>query len=186
VLAAVAGVWLSAAMVSPALAQGRGGGPPPGGPPPGGGGGGQIGGPPFGGSSPGAGQPPSPGPGSRTGQTAESPVRADLQLGPPGRWWDDKSFVKSLKLRPDQQTRMDAIFEQNRNALLSRHESLLQAESQMEEVSKAPAPDEDALFTQIDRVARARAELEKAYTHMLLQIRKEMDADQISRLEKHR
>ena len=113
-------------------------------------------------------------------------MRAGLQLGPAGRWWDDKSFVKSLKLRPEQQTRMDAIFEQNRNALLSRHQSLQQAESQMEEISKAPAPDEDALFTQIDRVAKARAELEKAYTHMLLQIRKEMDSDQILRLEKHR
>jgi Spy/CpxP family protein refolding chaperone len=113
-------------------------------------------------------------------------VRADLQLGPPGRWWDDKSFVKSLKLRPDQQTRMDAIFEQNKNALLSRLQGLRQAESQMEEVARSPAPDEDALFTQIDRVSQARAELEKANTHMLLQIRKEMDAEQIARLEKHR
>jgi hypothetical protein len=54
----------------------------------------------------------------------------------------------------------------------------------MQELSRSPNPDEAALFTQIDRVAQARAELEKAKTHMLLQIRKEMDADQISRLEK--
>ena len=39
---------------------------------------------------------------------------------------------------------------------------------------------------QIDRVAQAHAELEKATTHMLLQIRGEMDPEQIKRLEKLR
>jgi Spy/CpxP family protein refolding chaperone len=117
----------------------------------------------------------------------EGPPRSGLQLGPPGqRWWDDKSYVKSLKLRPEQQTRMDAIFEQNRAALLSRFEGVQQAEAQMEQLSNSPAPDEAALFAQIDRVAQTRAELEKANTHMLLQLRKEMDADQIKRLEKYR
>lgn len=113
-------------------------------------------------------------------------MRAGLQLGPPGRWWDDKSFAKSLKLRPDQQAKMDAIFEQNRGALLARYQGLQQAESQMEEVSKVPNPDEGTLFAGIDRVAQARAELDKVTTHYLLQIRKEMDPDQIQRLEKHR
>lgn len=148
--------------------------------------------PPFGGQGPGgvnpngrdpnAGQPPYGGQGS---QSNESSVRAGLQLGPPGqKWWDDKSFAKNLKLRPEQQTHMDAIFEQNKNTLVSRLEGLRHAESQMEEVAKSPNPDETAIFAQIDRVAQARAELEKANTHMLLQIRKEMDADQITRLEK--
>ena len=114
-------------------------------------------------------------------------LRAGLQLGPPGqRWWDDKAYVKSLKLRPEQQSRMDAIFEQNRAALLSRFEGVQQAEGQMEQLSSSPAPDEAALFAQIDRVAQTRSELEKANTHMLLQLRKEMDADQIKRLEKYR
>src|SRR6202035_1681745 len=53
------------------------------------------------------------------------------------------------------------------------------AETQLEELSRSGSPDESALFAQIDRVAQARAELEKANTHLLLQLRKEMDADQI-------
>ena len=114
-------------------------------------------------------------------------MRAGLQFGPPGqKWWDDKSFAKNLKLRPEQQTLMDAIFEENKTALVSRLDNLEKAESQMAEVAKSPIPDEAALFTQIDRVAQARADLEKANTHMLLQIRKEMDSDQIARLEKRR
>jgi hypothetical protein len=47
-----------------------------------------------------------------------------LQVGPPGRWWDDKHFARDLKLRPEQQQRMDEIFEQNRGPLLKSYESL--------------------------------------------------------------
>ena len=65
-------------------------------------------------------------------------------------------------------------------------EAVQQAEAQMEELSRSPVPDEAALFTQIDRVAQARAELEKANTHLLLQLRGEMDAEQIKKLEKSR
>jgi Spy/CpxP family protein refolding chaperone len=107
-----------------------------------------------------------------------------MQFGPPGRWWDDRATAKSLRLTPEQQTRMDAIFEQNRGALQARYDGLQQAELQLDELSKSPAPDEAALDAQIDRVAHARAELEKANTHLLLQIRREMDAEQIKRLEK--
>jgi Spy/CpxP family protein refolding chaperone len=125
--------------------------------------------------------------GGQENRNAESPARNGLQLGPPGqRWWDDKSFAKTLKLRPEQQSRMDAIFDQNKGTLLTRLQNLKLVESQMDEIARSPNPDETALFTQIDRVAQARAELEKADTHMLLQLRKEMDADQIGRLEKRR
>ena len=192
----VIAAFLALAVASPTLAQGRGGGGPPGGGPGGGGPGGGMGGPggggmgsppqfPNGGQGP-MGSPPmgnAPQPSQRS-QPAEPP-HPGLQFGPPGqKWWDDKSFVKSLKLRPEQQAHMDSIFEQNRSALLSRLASAQQADLQMEELSRSPAPDESALFAQIDRVAQAHAELDKATTHMLLQMRKEMDADQIKRLEK--
>lgn len=113
-------------------------------------------------------------------------MRGGLQLGPPGRWWDDKGFAKNLGLRPEQQSRMDAIFMQNRGTLIAGYENLKQAEAQMEALSKAAVLDEPALYAQIDKVAQARAALEKANTHLLLTIRNEMDAAQISRLEKYR
>jgi hypothetical protein len=56
----------------------------------------------------------------------------------------------------------------------------------MAELSKSSNLDEAALYTQIDRVAQARAELEKANTHLQLQLRKEMDSDQLTRLDKQR
>ncbi len=123
---------------------------------------------------------------SRDQGSTVSTMRGGLQLGPPGRWWDDKHFAKSLKLRPEQQKRMDGIFEGNRAALLKSYENLQGEEQRMESLTHARTLDENALFAQIDRVAQARAELEKATTHYLYQIREEMDPDQIERLEEHR
>ncbi len=120
-----------------------------------------------------------PGAGSNT-------VRGGLQLGPPGRWWDDKHFAKSLHLRPEQKKHMDDLFDENRATLVSRYQALQQEESKMEALSHAQTLEESTLFAQIDRVAQARAELEKANTHLLLQVRKEMDADQINHLDASR
>lgn len=152
--------------------------------------GGGMGGPQFpgGGQNPGN-MPGNPGMGgqpqpARRGGEAGGETHPGLQLGPPGRWWDDHSFARNLKLRPDQQARMDAIFEQNRPALVASLDNVKQAEAKMDQLSRSPSPDEDALFAQIQKVTDARAELQKAYTHYLLQLRKEMDPDQIKRLEK--
>lgn len=110
-------------------------------------------------------------------------IHAGLQVGPPGRWWDDKHFAKQLKLSDDQQHRMDAIFEQSRPVLLSRLENLEREEQRMEVLTHAKTLDEAALFTQIDRVEQARADLGKANLHYLVQLRGELDQDQIGRLE---
>jgi Spy/CpxP family protein refolding chaperone len=122
---------------------------------------------------------------SQEGATSNT-MRGGLQLGPPGRWWDDKHFAKTLHLRPEQKKRMDDLFDQNRATLVSRYQSLQQEESKMEALSRAQTLEESTLFAQIDRVAQARAELEKANTHLLLQVRKEMDSDQITHLDASR
>ncbi len=115
-----------------------------------------------------------------------STMRGGLQLGPPGRWWDDPDFAASLHLRPEQQTRMDTIFAQNRAALQARYDSLREEERQMQSLTRGAAIDEHTLFGYIDRVSQARAELEKANAHMLLQLRHELSADQITTLDEHR
>jgi Spy/CpxP family protein refolding chaperone len=178
----------------PGLAQRPGGGgPPPGGGVPGGGGmpaGSNVpGGTPGGVGTADTRQGFPPNSSSQQGPQAGpagSTMRGGLQLGPPGRWWDDKHFAKTLHLRPGQKKRMDDLFDENRSTLVSRYQALQQEESKMEVLSRAQTLEESALFAQIDRVAQARAELEKANTHLLLQVRKEMDSDQISHLDASR
>jgi Spy/CpxP family protein refolding chaperone len=110
-------------------------------------------------------------------------MHAGLQVGPPGRWWDDKHFVKQLKLTSDQQKHMDEIFEQSRPVLLKRYDSLEQEELRMEALTHAKTLDEGALFAQIDRVEQARADLGKATTHYLVQLRSELAPEQIAKLD---
>ena len=119
-------------------------------------------------------------------QQSSPTMRGGVQLAPPSRWWDDKHYAKTLHLRPDQKKRMDGLFDENRANLVNRYESLQQEEQKMEILSHAQMLDESALFAQIDRVAQARADLEKATTHLMLQVRKEMDADQTTRLDAFR
>ena len=106
-----------------------------------------------------------------------------MQLGPPGRWWDDKKFAGGLGLRPEQQKKMDSVFNANKGLILQRYESLQQEETKMEGLTRASHLQEGAIFEQVDRVAQARASLEKATAHLSLLLRQEMDPGQISRLE---
>lgn len=115
-----------------------------------------------------------------------STMRGGLQLGPPGRWWDDRGFARTLGLDSGQQHRMDDVFNANKPALVALFKSLRHEESQLEKLTRARNPDEQQIFAQIDRVTQARGEVEKATAHYLLAIRKEMTDEQVSRLDDHR
>src|ERR1700760_1388692 len=76
------------------------------------------GGPPPGGGMPGGpremgGMPNAPAPNSQP-NGGMGTFRGGLQFGPSGRWWDDKHFVKSLHITPEQKKRMDTVFDANR------------------------------------------------------------------------
>jgi Spy/CpxP family protein refolding chaperone len=109
-----------------------------------------------------------------------------LRLGPPGRWWDDPEFVKNLGLSEDQQKKMDDIFNSARLKLIDLSASVQKEEAIMEPLVAADPPDENKLLAQIDRVAQARAELEKANARMLLGIRRELTHEQWLKLKAER
>jgi hypothetical protein len=158
----------------------------PGGAAPGGG----MGGPGAGGGAgagygPGAfNNPGTSGGGRGTAPTREMPERrGNLQLGPPGRWWDDRKFAQNLGLRPEQQKRMDAVFNANKGTILGRFQALQTEEDRMQFLTQQKPLQEEAIFAQVDRVSQARAALEKANAHLVLLLRQEMDPAQIARLE---
>lgn len=119
----------------------------------------------------------------RKGRSATAPHNA-LQFGPVGRWWDDKHVMQSIGLRREQQKRMDAIFDANKPAILDSYKIFLNAQTNLTAVNKDPKANKDQVFAAIDAVNQARSSLQKATSAMLLQIRKEMDTDQIDKLEK--
>lgn len=109
-----------------------------------------------------------------------------MRLGPPGRWWDDPEFVKKLGLSEDQQKKMDEIFNSNRLKLIDQFAALQKEEAIMEPLVSADPPDESKLLAQIDRVAQARAELEKANARMLLGLRRQLTHEQFLKLKAER
>jgi Spy/CpxP family protein refolding chaperone len=106
-----------------------------------------------------------------------------LQLGPPGRWWDNKDFARTIGLNSLQQKHMDDVFGASRDTLLKLNKSLQHEEGQLEKLTRSRELDENQIFQQIDRVTSARGELEKAYAHMQMQIRKEMTPQQVGKMD---
>jgi Spy/CpxP family protein refolding chaperone len=164
-----------------AFAQSKGPGGAPGGPPPGGYGPGGHGGPSNPSAPNNSGEHPAQV--SRSGGTSTA-TSGVLQLGPVGRWWDDKSVTQTIGLRNEQKKQMDAIFNANKPTILASYKAFLSEQSKLEKISKDPTVDQARVFAAIDAVSQARASLQKATTQMLLQIRQKMDSGQLEKLEK--
>jgi Spy/CpxP family protein refolding chaperone len=109
--------------------------------------------------------------------------RADLRIAPPGMWWKNPDIVQKLSLTADQQKRMDDIFQQSRLQLIDLKANVEKQEVILEPMLSANPPDTNKVLGQIDHVASARAELEKANARMLLGIRGVLSADQWTKLQ---
>jgi periplasmic protein CpxP/Spy len=111
------------------------------------------------------------------------PMERAFHLGPHGRWWNNPEWVQKLGLTPDQQKRMEAVSEQSRPGLMDLLATVRKEETAMEPLLAADQPDEGKILAQIDRVAQARAELEKANARMLLGLRRVLTSDQWKTLQ---
>jgi len=117
------------------------------------------------------------------GQDRRPPMERAFHTVAPGRWWNNPEMAQKLGLTPDQQKKMDDIFHQNRMRLIDLNASLQKEEATMEPLMEADQPDEARILAQIDRVAQARAELEKADARMLLGIRRTLSPEQWKKLQ---
>jgi Spy/CpxP family protein refolding chaperone len=110
--------------------------------------------------------------------------RMGLQLGLGGRWWDDHHTAHKLNLSSDQQHRMDTIFEANKAPIVNLYANLQHQEVNLASLSPSDLKDESKVFAAIDRVSQARSDLEKEYAHMFLQIRQQLDPQQLDALDR--
>jgi len=101
-----------------------------------------------------------------------------------GTWWRSPANVQFFNLTSDQQRKMDEVFQENRVRLITLDADLRVQEAMLEPLMAAERLDESKTLAQIDRVAQARAELEKANARMLLGIREVMTAEQRAMLQK--
>ena len=129
-----------------------------------------------------ANQGPMPAPAPQPRQTTRPPLERALGV-PGGRWWTRPEMAQRLGLTADQTKKMDDIFQQHRLKLIDLNAAVQREEAIMEPLIGAEQPDEAKITTQIDKVAQARAELEKANARMLLGIRRLLTPEQWNNLK---
>jgi len=141
---------------------------------------------PGGGMGPGMGHGMGPGPGYEFGEHRPPMERALGPGGEHGRWWNNPKTVERLKLTDEQRKAFDAILLEHRKKLIDLRASLEKQEVEMDPLIRADQPNEGRILSQIDRVAQARAELEKANARFLLAIRSRLTPDQWKQMEADR
>ncbi|MGD0631234.1 MAG: periplasmic heavy metal sensor [Terracidiphilus sp.] len=126
------------------------------------------------------------GPGGGFGEHRPPFERAMGGMGEHGRWWNNPQVVDRLKLTDTQRKAMDDTLQQHRETLVDLRGSLQKAELELEPMMKQDQPNESEILAQIDKVAQARAELEKANARFLLAIRSKLTPDQWKQMEADR
>ena len=137
---------------------------------------------PGGGMGPGSGM----GPGAGFGEHRPPMERAFGAPGAHGRWWNNPKVVERLKLTDEQRKAFDGILLDHRAKLIDLRASLEKAELTLEPLMSDDSPNEAKILAQIDKVAQARAELEKANAGFLLAIRAKLTPEQWKQLEADR
>ena len=110
-------------------------------------------------------------------------MRPGARISPPGMWWKNPDIIQKLGLTADQQKKMDDIFQQSRLQLVDLKANVEKQEVVLEPMLDVNPPDTNKVLAQIDQIAQARAELEKANARMLLGVRGVLNADQWTKLQ---
>lgn len=120
--------------------------------------------------------------GNMHGGTFHGGLSNGFHIGPEGMWWKNPMVVQRLTLTPDQVKRMDGIFQESRLQLIDLRANVQKQEVMLEPLLSANPLDTVKAQAQIDKVADARASLEKANAKMLLGIRAVLTPDQWTKL----
>lgn len=135
-----------------------------------------------------AAQAPGGGPGMGPGFGDHRPPmeRAFRFEGTRGQFWNNPKIVEMLKLTDDQRKAMDGILQEHRMTLIDLRANVEKAELAMQPLMSADQPNESAILAQIDKIAQARAELEKGNARFLLAIRSKLTPDQWKQVQQFR
>jgi Spy/CpxP family protein refolding chaperone len=126
------------------------------------------------------------GPGGGFGEHRPPMERSFGAQGEHGRWWNNPKVAERLKLTDAQRKAMDDTLQQHREGLVDLRGTLEKAELEFEPMMKEDQPNESRILAQIDKIAQARAELEKANARFLLAIRSKLTPEQWKQLEADR
>ena len=110
--------------------------------------------------------------------------RMDLdELGlPPGEFWLNPEIVAHASLAPEQVKRLADTYLQGTLKLIQLDANLQMEEARLEPMMAAPVLDANAALAQLDRIADAKAAIDKADARMAFGLRAVLTADQLAKL----
>jgi Spy/CpxP family protein refolding chaperone len=100
-----------------------------------------------------------------------------------GEWWKDSTIAKKLQLTDGQITQLDQTFYDHKVKLVDYGAQMEKEDLKLQSLLDADVPNEDQVGTQVDQVLTARGKLEREYTMMNLDLRKELSVEQWRQLK---
>ena len=132
--------------------------------------------------------PPNPGQPPQPPDSSVTPFLQRYQVGqnlvavaaqPNAAWWTNAALVARLGLTGDQMKKVEATFDQYRQAIVQNTSDLGKEEAALAHLLEAePLEPAKTISTQIDRVIQARGELERTNSKMTLEMRQSLTRTQ--------
>jgi len=102
--------------------------------------------------------------------------------GPGGKWWKS-DIAQQIGLSEQQAQQMEKIYQDQRMQLIDLRANLEKQEAALEPLIEADQPNEQQVLGQIDKIAQARAALEKSNAQMHFSMRRVLTSDQWKKLQ---
>lgn len=111
-----------------------------------------------------------------------APAFAQLPEMPLGKWWKRPRIVERLKIKPDQQERLDEIFAKNRRSFIDLKADVDRRVVDLEELLTKKESDPARISAATDALEQAKARLGKTRTMMIVEMKGVLSDEQWQRI----
>jgi Spy/CpxP family protein refolding chaperone len=100
-----------------------------------------------------------------------------------GKWWQNPDVVSKLGLNDSQVTQLNQVFYNHKMKLIDYGAAMEKQDLKLQSLLDADQPDEGQVNAQVDQVLAARGKLEREFTTMNLDLRKQLSVEQWRQLK---
>lgn len=110
------------------------------------------------------------------------PALAEADHPHGGPWGRLERDLKALALTPEQKTKVEAVLEATTKQRATLRDEFRQAHKGLDALLEQPAPDEQAVLRQAEKIGAVKTEQEKLLLRTLLKVRAELTPEQRKQL----
>jgi Spy/CpxP family protein refolding chaperone len=100
-----------------------------------------------------------------------------------GKWWENPDVVSKLGLNDSQISQLNQVFYNHKMKLIDYGADMEKQDLKLQNMLDADQPDEGQVNAQVDQVLSARGKLEREFTAMNLDLRKQLSLEQWRQLK---